>query len=48
MENNDINNQAKPIEKKSDNKEDKSSRKYETIKEAMDRGLSYEESLFGD
>lgn len=48
MENNDINNQANPIEKNSDNKEDKSSQKYETIKEAMDRGLSYEDALFGD
>ena len=41
-------NNIKPIEKKEEAQNDKPSQKYETIKEAMDKGLSYEEALFGD
>ncbi len=36
------------IEKKEESKKDEPSQKCETIKEAMDNGLSYEEALFGD
>ena len=44
-DNNQINNQPPKSE---GNSNGKPSQKYETIREAMDRGLSYEEALFGD
>lgn len=34
--------------KKDEPIDNKPSQKYETIREAMERGLSYEEALFGD
>ena len=45
MEDNKINNNQIKKDEPIDNKP---SQKYETIREAMDRGLSYEEALFGD
>ena len=44
----DNNNQNQPIEEKNENEKSKPYQKLETIGEAMDRGLSYEEALFGD